>query len=121
MTFLCKEDWGKSLHVCWSGGKGLVKNQDRARPELTQPLLCLFSTGPQRANYPNMRLFDKKETNRRPVFKKWSPRRLRSPLEDKSPCPAYCYIDYLLPSYRNLTKTLSTSFICSPITYMQYA
>ena len=27
---------GKSLHVYWSGGKGLVKNQNRTRPELTQ-------------------------------------------------------------------------------------
>ena len=42
-TFSCKDDWGKSLHVCWSGGKGLVKKQDRARSELTQPLLCLLS------------------------------------------------------------------------------
>ena len=25
----------ESLHVYWSGGKDLVKNQDRARPELT--------------------------------------------------------------------------------------
>ena len=41
-VFLCKDDWSKSLHVCWSGDKGFVKNQDRARPELTQPLLCLF-------------------------------------------------------------------------------
>ena len=37
MTFSCKDDLGKSLHVYWSGGKGLVKNQDRTRPELTQP------------------------------------------------------------------------------------
>ena len=28
---------GQILHVYWSGGKGLVKNQDRTRPELTQP------------------------------------------------------------------------------------
>ena len=28
---------GKILHVYWSGGKGLVKNQDCTRPELTQP------------------------------------------------------------------------------------
>ena len=46
-TFSCKDDWGKFLHVCWSGGKGLVKNQDRARPELTQPLLCLLSCNEQ--------------------------------------------------------------------------
>ena len=25
------------LHVYWRGGKGHVKNQDRTRPELTQP------------------------------------------------------------------------------------
>ena len=25
------------LHVYWSGGKGLVENQDHTRPELTQP------------------------------------------------------------------------------------
>ena len=36
-TFSCKDDWGKSLHVYWSGGKGHVKNQNRTRPELTQP------------------------------------------------------------------------------------
>ena len=36
-TFSCKDDWGKSLHLYWSGGKGLVKNQDCAQPELTQP------------------------------------------------------------------------------------
>ena len=36
-TFSCKEDWGKSLHVYWSGAKVFVKNQDRTRPELTQP------------------------------------------------------------------------------------
>ena len=36
-TFSCKDDKGKSLHVYWSGAKGLVKNQDRTRPELTQP------------------------------------------------------------------------------------
>ena len=28
---------GQILHVYWSGGKGLLKNQDRTRPELTQP------------------------------------------------------------------------------------
>ena len=36
-TFSSKDDLGKSVHVYWSGGKGLVKNQDRIRPELTQP------------------------------------------------------------------------------------
>ena len=28
---------GQIFHVYWSGGKRLVKNQDRAQPELTQP------------------------------------------------------------------------------------
>ena len=28
---------GQILHVYWRGGKGLLKNQDRTRPELTQP------------------------------------------------------------------------------------
>ena len=28
---------GQILHVYWSWGKGLLKNQDRTRPELTQP------------------------------------------------------------------------------------
>ena len=28
---------GQILQVYWSRGKGLVKNQDRTRPELTQP------------------------------------------------------------------------------------
>ena len=28
---------GQILQVCWSGGKELVKNQDRTWPELTQP------------------------------------------------------------------------------------
>ena len=28
---------GQILHVYWSGGKGVVKNQDRTPPELTQP------------------------------------------------------------------------------------
>ena len=28
---------GQILHVYWSGGKGLLKNQDRTLPELTQP------------------------------------------------------------------------------------
>ena len=36
-TFSCKDDWGKSLHVYGSGGKGHVKNQNGTRPELTQP------------------------------------------------------------------------------------
>ena len=36
-TFSCKDDQGKSLHVYWSGAKGLVKSQGRTRPELTQP------------------------------------------------------------------------------------
>ena len=27
---------GQILHEYWSGGKGLVKSQDRTRPELTQ-------------------------------------------------------------------------------------
>ena len=35
--FSCKDDLGKSLHVYRSGAKELVKNQDRTRPELTQP------------------------------------------------------------------------------------
>ena len=26
-TFSCKDDKGKSLHVYWSGAKGLIKNQ----------------------------------------------------------------------------------------------
>ena len=43
-TFSCKEDQGKSLHVYQSGGKGLVKNKKRTRPELTQPELCLLIT-----------------------------------------------------------------------------
>ena len=37
MTFSCKDDWGKSLYVYWSEARELVKNQDRTRPELTQP------------------------------------------------------------------------------------
>ena len=28
---------GQISHVHWSGGKELLKNQDRTRPELTQP------------------------------------------------------------------------------------
>ena len=28
---------GQILYVYWSGGKGLVKNQNRTRPELTHP------------------------------------------------------------------------------------
>ena len=28
---------GQILHVYWSGGKGLLKIEDRTRPELTQP------------------------------------------------------------------------------------
>ena len=28
---------GQILHVYWSGGRGLVKNEDRTRSELTQP------------------------------------------------------------------------------------
>ena len=36
-TFSCKDDQGKSWHVYWSGGKGLVKNQNCTRPRLTQP------------------------------------------------------------------------------------
>ena len=36
-TFSCKDDSVKSLRVYWSGGKGLVQNQDRTRAELTQP------------------------------------------------------------------------------------
>ena len=27
---------GQILHVYWSGGKGLIKNQDSTRPELTE-------------------------------------------------------------------------------------
>ena len=37
MTFSCKDEYGKYLLIHWSGGKGLVKNQDSTRPELTQP------------------------------------------------------------------------------------
>ena len=37
ITFASKDDKGKFLHVNWSGAKGLIKNQDRTRPELTQP------------------------------------------------------------------------------------
>ena len=33
-TASCKDDSGKSLHVYWGGGKGLVKNQDCTVPSL---------------------------------------------------------------------------------------
>ena len=36
-TFASKDDKGKFLHVYQSGAKELIKNQDRTRPELTQP------------------------------------------------------------------------------------
>ena len=36
-TIFMQRRLGQILHVYWSGGKGLVKNQDRTRPELTQP------------------------------------------------------------------------------------
>ena len=37
------------------------------------------------------RHFNKRETKRRPILRKRSPRRLRSPLGDQSPCPAKAY------------------------------
>ena len=36
-NILMQRQLGQILHVHWSGGKGLLKNQDRTRPELTQP------------------------------------------------------------------------------------
>ena len=37
-TFSFKDDWGKSLHVCWSGGQGTCK---KSRPHTARAYTTL--------------------------------------------------------------------------------